>query len=466
MTGEQVTYHVDVRKMRVTLSINKPKDVPAEPILPEDLEDFLMHQGVTVGVDHNALVHLATGMVYDKEILVAQGYEPENGEDGYYEYFVNLEDMKSKPVVAEDGTVDYLNSLQIAMVEEGDTIAVYHAATTGKSGLNVFGESVRAVPGRNMSALKGKGIGEVEDGNTYVAKTSGRIYLDGKRVCIDPIYTVPGDLGIGHGNIKFNGDVQIGGDMHSGLQIDAKGSIFIKGHVGNCKLTAGKNVTIGEGIQGKYGCEIIAGGDVAANFVEHCSITAGGNVYANSLLNSTVQAKDSVVVTSKDGKIIGGSIQAIQAIRVKTLGNESGVRTRLTFGDTEELVARLLELTKRKQKVEMDISILEEKAKALNRKGTGAPESDVITIKRQIAQAKILRQTEDAEIMKEMAEIQDMAKRAKENAHVRVLGVVYNGVIFSSEGAAKVQTEAMKDVVFVNQSNQVVCMSPEEWGKE
>ena len=440
-----MTFHVDAKKMRVTLAINKPNDVPAEPILPEDLEDFLMHQGVTVGVDHNALVHLATGMVYDKEILVAQGYEPEKGEDGYYEYFVNLEDMKSKPVVAEDGTVDYLNSLQIAMVEEGDTIAVYHAATTGKSGLNVFGESVRAVPGRNMSALKGKGIGEVEDGNTYVAKTSGRIYLDGKRVCIDPIYTVPGDLGIGHGNIKFNGDVQIGGDMHSGLQIDAKGSIFIKGHVGNCKLTAGKNVTIGEGIQGKYGCEIIAGGDVAANFVEHCSITAGGNVYANSLLNSTVQAKDSVVVTSKDGKIIGGSIQAIQAIRVKTLGNESGVRTRLTFGDTEELVARLLEL---------------------NQKGTGAPESDVITIKRQIAQAKILRQTEDAEIMKEMAEIQDMAKRAKENAHVRVLGVVYNGVIFSSEGAAKVQTEAMKDVVFVNQSNQVVCMSPEEWGKE
>ena len=77
-----------------------------------------------------------------------------------------------------------------------------------------------------------------------------------------------------------------------------------------------------------------------------------------------------------------------------------------------------------------------------------------------------MRQTEDAEIMKEMTEIQDMAKRAKENAHVRVLGVVYNGVIFSSEGTAKVQTEAMKDVVFVNQSNQVVCMSPEEWGKE
>ena len=238
MTGEQVTYHVDVRKMRVTLSINKPKDVPAEPILPEDLEDFLMHQGVTVGVDHNDLVNIATGMVYDKEVLVAQGYEPENGEDGYYEYFVNLEDMKSKPVVAEDGTVDYLNSLQIAMVEEGDTIAVYHAATTGKSGHNVFGESVRAVPGRNMSALKGKVIVDVEYGNTYVAKTSGRIYLDGKRVCIDPIYTVPGDLGIGHGNIKFNGDVQIGGDMHSGLQIDAKGSIFIKGHVGNCTLTA------------------------------------------------------------------------------------------------------------------------------------------------------------------------------------------------------------------------------------
>ena len=116
--------------------------------------------------------------------------------------------------------------------------------------------------------------------------------------------------------------------------------------------------------------------------------------------------------------------------------------------------------------VEMDISILEEKAKALNRKGTGTLESDVITIKRQIAQAKILRQTEETEIMKEMTEIQDMAKRAKENAHVRVLGVVYNGVIFSSEGTAKVQTEAMKDVVFVNQSNQVVCMSPEEWGKE
>ena len=466
MTEGQVTCHVDARKMKVTLSINKPQDALAEPVLPEDLEDFLMQQGVVAGIDHNVLVHLATGRVFDKEYVVAQGYEPENGEDGYYEYFVNMEDMKAKPVVAEDGTVDYLNSLQIAMVEEGDMVAIYHPPTQGKSGLNVYGEPVRAVPGRNLSALKGKGIAETEEGNTYVAKLSGRIYLDGKRVCIDPIYTVSGDLGIGHGNIKFNGDVKIGGDMHSGLQIDARGSIFIQGHVGNCKLTAGKNVTIGKGIQGKYGCEINAGGDVAANFVEHCSIIAGGNVYANSLLNSTVQARDSVVVTSKDGKIIGGSINAIQSIQVKTLGNESGVRTRLTFGDTDELIAKLLELKKRQQKVEMDISILDEKAQLIDRLGNSASGEEAIKMRRQIAQAKILRQTENTEICKEIAEIQDWAKKAKENAHVRVLGTVYNGVILSSEGAVKVQTEAVKDVVFVKQSSQVVCISPEEWGKE
>lgn len=463
MEKELITCKIDPQKMWVHMAVNQPENRIAEPIPVSYFKEHLRQKGVVYGIDESALEYLAGSTKYGEEIVVAQGKKPEKGIDGFYEYFVNLEDKKAKPVVAEDGTVDYLNSLEIAMVEEGQAIAKYHPPTPGEPGVNVYGEEVKAQQGKALPSLKGKGFESTEDGKDYFAKVSGRIFLDNGRICVDPIYVVTGDLGIGHGNIKFNGDVEIRGDMHSGLQIDAEGSIFITGHVGNCKLNAKENVTIGDGIQGKYGCEINAGGDVAANFVEHCTIKAGGNIYANSLLNSTVYARESVIVTSKNGMIVGGNVRGIQAVHVKNLGNEAGVRTRVSFGETLDLVTEMTELKKRQKKVEFDISVFEEKAKVFDQTGVSFGGTDTKKLKRQIAQAKVLRQTEEKELIKEIEKLDDMIKRAKASAHVYVSGTIHSGVILTSDNASVVQGETMREIVFRKRYNAIETVAPEDF---
>lgn len=465
MDQNLIICNIEPNHMWASIAIQKPDTDEGVNLSVEFLMQYLKDKGVKVGINRAALEALSYYVQYDKEIVVASGKYPVAGEDGHYEYAVPLEDKKAKPVVAEDGSVDYLNSLEISMVEEGQVFATYIPPTEGEYGYTVFSEMLKPSPGRHIPMLKGKGFEISEDGNEYIAKLSGRIFTENERVMIEPIYIVKGDLGIEHGNIRFNGDVEVTGDVHSGIQIDAEGSIFIHGHVGNCKLRAGGTVTIGKGIQGKYGCEIDAEGDVACNFVERCTIRSGAKVYANSLLDSRVFARDSVFVTSKHGCIIGGSVSAMQTIEAKDLGNDAGISTHLMIGELEIYRKALIEMKQRMRKVEKDIAVCEEQMKKCEQLESGTKSLQAEQVKMQVVRAKVVRQSEQKELMGQIQSLEEELARARMESHVKVTGIVYPGTVISSSKATYAQYEACKDVIFRPWLDQIQVMSPEEYGK-
>lgn len=454
---------IDPNHMWVSIAIQKPREQDEISFSTEYLMELLKEKGVKTGIDHAALESLSLGAVYDKEIVVARGKKPVDGKDGYYTYYVPLEDKKAKPVVAEDGSVDYLNSLEISMVEEGQVFASYIPPTKGEYGYTVFSEMIKPNPGKQISILKGKGFTISEDGKDYIAKLSGRIYTDNDRIIIDPIYIVNGDLSIEHGNITFNGDVEVRGDVRSGIRIDAAGSIFIQGHVGNCKLKAGGTITIGKGVQGKYGCEIIADGDVAGSFVERCNITSRGKVYANSLMDCRVFARDSVIVSSKQGCIIGGSVNAMQVILAKSLGNNSGIITKVFFGEMVSYRKELNSAKNRLNKVQEDIALLEGQIDKYAMIDAGTMTKEMEHIKMQIMRAKVLRQAEQKELEHTVEGLEEELKNARLHSYVRVTGVVYPGVMLMTESSTYVQAEAYKDVYYRPWLNEIQVMSPEEF---
>lgn len=463
MNKDNMAYSVDSKHMLFSIAIRKPKEEDENVLLPEDVMDFLKAKGVKAGIDRAAIESLCAHVVYNKEVIVARGKDAVDGQDGHYEYYVPLEDKKAKPVVAEDGSVDYLNSLEISMVEEGQKFASYIPPTKGEYGYTVFSEMIKPNPGKQISMLKGKGFTVSEDGKDYMAKLSGRIFTDDDRIFIEPVYVVNGDMGIEQGNIVFNGDVEIRGDVHSGLKIDAAGSIFINGHVGNCRLKAGGNITIGKGIQGKNGCEIIAGGDVAGSFVERCNITSEGNVYANSLLDCRVFARQSVIVASKRGCIIGGSINAMQSISAKYIGNDSGIITKLFFGEMPNYRKELNAAKNRLRKVEEDIALLETQLEKIEQAPPEKRTGDLESLKMQLLRAKVVRQAEQKQLNGTVAALQEELRNARQNSFVRVTGVVYPGVMLMTEETTYVQTEAYKDVYYRPWLNQIQVMSPEEF---
>ena len=72
----------------------------------ESLQKALDDRGVKYGIDEAALTELIDEKKYGVETLVAQGTEPVDGKDGYYDYNFNC-NFDKKPLMRPDGTVDY-----------------------------------------------------------------------------------------------------------------------------------------------------------------------------------------------------------------------------------------------------------------------------------------------------------------------------------------------------------------------
>ena len=49
-------------------------------------------------------------MAYGTYACAAQGKAAVKGKDGFYEFCKDMEDIKKKPLVMQDGSVDYKNS--------------------------------------------------------------------------------------------------------------------------------------------------------------------------------------------------------------------------------------------------------------------------------------------------------------------------------------------------------------------
>ena len=243
--------------------------------------------------------------------------------------------------------------------------------------------------------------------------------------------------------------------MRSSLEITTEGSIFIHGHVGGCKLRAGKNITIRQGVQGREKCIIEAGGDVACSFVERCVIKSGGNVYADSIMSSEVAARNQVIVSSKKGLILGGNILGSRGVICKTVGNQVGITTNLQSGFCEEVVKRAGELVDIHYKILADIELLDRNMVIYNVLEEEKRTHETENTRKKILQAKILKTTEQKKVEEELAQINKEMQMIREEGMVQVSGVVYSGTRINIGRQWLEIKEDYKDVVFIQKADFV-----------
>lgn len=462
MEKDWVILKIDDRRMWASLTIKKPEGEENSYFSPDFIENYLKENGIKTGILRENIETLADSLAYGVEMIVAKGKEPVNGRDGSYSFTVTLEDLKNKPTINKDGSVDYYNSLKLAMVEENAVFAVYNPATSGEYGYTIFSEMLPPVRGKELRPLKGRGFAVSEDKNTYTALYKGRIYKQGDSIIIDKVYVVKGDLDITQGNIKFNGDVEIKGDVRSGLVIETDGDIFVHGHVGGCRLVAGGNITIQHGIQGRDKCTIIAGKDVACSFVERCSIVAGGNVYADSILDSEVLAKQKVIVSSRKGLILGAEVTGVQGITAKTAGNDTGIITTLSAGVTKDDLIKLSELSEKLAALKANIIKLEKHQKAIDTLDGSKITKEIEAMRVKIIRAKVVVSAEHKALMEQYNLLEESINTARREACIHITGVAYGDLRVNIGHASCVTREAIKDVIFKNVNEQIVTVAGSE----
>lgn len=401
------------------------------PYTKQEIYELLKKNEVRAGYHSSNIAAMAKKKVYEREIKVAEAVLPVPGENGFYEYAIDVENTVKLPEIREDGTVDYQSMSVISNVQKGDIVARYHPARQGVPGMNVRGEEISVEPVRDLPPLTGKGIVPSEESkDVYEAAMEGKIeYKDG-RLNIISVHQVNGDVDLITGKIEFYGDVVISGNVEAGVTIRAGKSLTIEGTVEAANLFAGEDIVLKRGIQGNKKGKVVARGNLYADFIEHTEAQAGKSIQANSILNSKVRAGEKVILTGKKGCIIGGYVHGDMGIECKELGNISEVKTVVHAGCETEILEKYREISKTKASIKAAAEKIApelQRFSAILSKGSALPknsEARYAVLKKQ--KEELLLKIED---VKEAEERYTAQIEKTHNATIRIDGNLYKGSI-------------------------------------
>lgn len=332
--GNGAYVRIEDDRMKAWIYLNPPKE--GEGFYGrEEILKFLIENGVVKGFHTSNIAAIAKKHIYGREVIAAKGEEPYEGKNGYYEFFFDTSD-KRKPLIREDGTVDYASMSQLTNVEAGQMIARYHHAIACRNGFDVLGKEIQAKPSRDLPILKGRGFNCDANPDEYVANISGKIDYKNGHIDIKDVHEVRGDVDLITGKVEFFGDIHIQGNVGAGVVIRASRNVTIDGVVESATIYAGGDVVLKRGIQGNQKGSVIAKGNVSADFIELAHVEAGENIRSNSFINSDVYAAGMVMAEGKNGVIIGGETHGLKGVSAVTFGNDAYTKTHIASGYSAE----------------------------------------------------------------------------------------------------------------------------------
>lgn len=359
-------YKVSEDKMNVT-AVLYPRVGDATDMSVDELENDLNVRGIKYGIKHDVIKELVEEKVYNTPVVIVSGDAPVQGHDAKIEYLFNTSKLP-KPKVNEDGSVDFHRLDIISHVSKNQTVAQLIPEDKGKPGHDVFGNEIQPARVNKKNFKYGNNLHISEDGLRLISKVNGQVTLENDKVFVSNVYEVPVDLDVTTGDIDFDGDVVVKGNVRSGFSLKATGNVTVVGVVEGAYINAGGDVTINRGIQGMNKAEIRAGGSVVAKFIENATIVAGGNIETDTLLHSSVSAGGGVNAQGKNGLIVGGTVRSAKNVVAKQIGNEMETVTNVYVGVDPMLRKRINELgviikkqNQDKEKLNQVIAVLRKK---------------------------------------------------------------------------------------------------------
>lgn len=455
--GESYRLTVSPNKMTVIARFYPPS-LQGERMNPEELLSDLQFKKITTGIKREEIERFFETKSYCTDFVVAQGKIPRNGTDGRIEYYFAT-DLKAKPALKEDGSVDFFHLDVICHCNKGDVLARLFPEDPGDPGLTVYGEKIKPRDVKRVALKYGHNIILSEDKLVLTADADGHVTLVDDKVFVSNVLEVE-NVDIATGNIDYEGSVMVNGNVCTNFQVRAKGNIEVKGVVEGAYMEAGGDIIIARGVNGMARGILKAGGNVVSKYIENAKVTAGGYISTEAILHSEVGAGTEVIVTGKRGFITGGKVTAGNLVQVKTLGSAMGADTIVAVGVDPSLKAKMEQLqrgiaedckviaqihpvlTAANQKLAQGIELRPELMKNLQ---------DMIQKENQIKQ-KIEDDTKEYNELKKMLDESNGAK-------VEVMGEVFAGTRISISDVSLVVKTGMSYCQFIKERGDVKMTS-------
>ena len=423
---------------------------PGVPIAQDEVLSAIKEADIKKGVDYAVVKAICDGTTSGDIVTLAKGVMPQAGADGWYEFFFDT-NVKSNPVLMEDGSVDYQNAKWFELVKKGQTVAVYHEAQEGTPGYTIMGESLATKKGKEKPILTGSGFQILEDKKTYIAMENGKIELKDNRLVISSLLVLD-DVTCATGNVDFDGSIYVRGNVGQGVSIHATRDVLVDGYTESSVIEAGGDIILKKGNNASGRGFLRANGDVMGMFFESARVWAGGKVSANYCLRSEIHAGTRIEISGRNGVLAGGLAQAQNLIQATNIGNEASLVTRLVLGNKDKNVQMQVDLQGREKKVSQELRLLLNAYQEFRKKFEPVIRNVHPTYLK-LEDAIYTKKTELEELKKRKDAVEKEQKKQK-SAKVVVTGNLYSGVSVEINGVIW-RSEPMRNVYLVSRGNRI-----------
>jgi uncharacterized protein (DUF342 family) len=322
----------------------------------------LNSQGATFGLNLAAIGAACEKMSKKDEMVlrlhVAKGVLPKRGEDAGLEYSSKVFDKN----LAFDDRGWLLPDFyaMLGHVDAGQAVARILPPGFGQPGYTINGREVQASCGLPVPVELGTNVKLSSSGKEIVAVLSGYPVLEDKRLEVIPFYIVGGDANPSVGEISFDGNVLVRGNVTGPIVIKAE-DIYIEGNAEAAHLCATGDIFVRGGIIGKNACVVEADGRVSAKSISDSIVEALGDVVVrNSITYSDVTSNSCIIVKAEMGIVLGGSIAALKEIVARSIGSDFGTFTKTLVGKDFLTPKRIEKMEKRLKDHEQNLAKIEQ----------------------------------------------------------------------------------------------------------
>lgn len=453
----QLSVQITDMEMKAFLVVQRPGPRGAD-CTAEKIRAYLQVNRVVEGYKEEVLQELEDNPSYGTSILVAEGLPAKNGADAKVLYSFETS-KKIKVREMDGGRVDFKDLNTINNVVEGQVLAKLVPMERGVPGRTVTGKTLPAKDGKPKELVIGNNVRLSDDRKQALAGCNGQVILNGEKISVEPIYVVEGNVNLKNGgNIVFLGSVDVHGNVEDGFSVKAAGNLEVKGSIEKCEIDVEGDVIVHNGITGKGGANIKAGGTIWSKFIENAVVEAGGLVVVSEgIVNSTIGCDHKIICRGKRANIVGGTIRASEEIDAKTLGSVAGVETVLEVGfdpkikvAMDQVQEKIKNLEKEHADLELNLGTLEKLFKVKKEQPQEKKDHYLNLQKRQASLA-----TEMAEATDELQKYNQQLNDLKNNGKVSASSKVFPGVKIQIRDAVLPVKNEYKAITFVAEKGVV-----------
>lgn len=252
--------------------------------------------------------------------LIAQSPAPEDGENGYVDFFVEPRPEVIQFDLDDYDNIDYRETNLIENVIADRPLCKEHPPGEGSPGKDLFGNEIPAKNGDSAPYRFRDNLSKV--GDAYYATVNGRFVVENDQLFVSPIYRVPGSVDYSIGNINFVGEVEVMQDVFDEFTNTCEGNLTIHGNIGSSDVTCKGSAEVEGGMNGKGRGSFNCDGDLVIKYCNEANVFCHGNSeVGKQLVNSHFRTSGKLSIPH--GQIISGKTFANKGLEVGMLGRIS-----------------------------------------------------------------------------------------------------------------------------------------------